>query len=69
MDDQKYTEKDIKWALGELQKKYPNAIREQAIKYLDTLGSLGGLYLNNLKEGKKQKNVKNSKAKKLSAEG
>lgn len=41
MNNTKYTEKEIEWAINELKKKHPErANREQAISLLDTLKGL-----------------------------
>lgn len=59
MDDTKYTEDDIKWAINELKKKHPErATREQAIKFLDTFGKLGKNIVNLIKEDTKSGKLK-----------
>ncbi len=59
MDDSKYTEKEINWAINELKKKHPErANREQAIKFLDTFGKLGANIVNIIKDDKKSGKLK-----------
>ncbi len=59
MATSKYTEKEIEWAINELQKKHPErANREQAIKFLDSLGELGSFIVNTIEEDKKSGNLK-----------
>lgn len=67
MSDSKYTEEEINWAIGELNKKHPErSNREQAIKFLDTFGKFGNIIANKLVEDKKsgrlEKLPKTSKA-------
>lgn len=54
MSDSKYTEKEINWALNKLKEKHPErANREQAIKLLNSLGSLAGIVVNKVEEDKR----------------
>jgi len=51
MNDTKYTEEEIEWALGELRKKDPKwATKEQAIKLLDKFGELGNSVVDKIKK-------------------
>lgn len=59
MNNSKYTEKEIEWAINELKKKHPErATREQAISFLDTLGNLGGIVVKKIEEDKKSGKLK-----------
>lgn len=59
MSNSKYTEKEIEWAINELKKKHPErANREQAIKFLDTFGRLGGIIAKTLITDKKSGRLK-----------
>jgi len=59
MSDSKYTEKEINWALNKLKEKHPErANREQAIKLLDSLGSLAGIVVDKIEEDKKSGKLK-----------
>lgn len=54
MDDQKYTEDEINWAIEELKKKHPErANREQAIQFLNTLKDFMGIPVKKIEEDKK----------------
>lgn len=59
MDDSRYTEKEIKWAIEELKKKHPEkATREQAIKLLDTLRGLTNIVVGKIEKDKKSGKLK-----------
>ncbi len=59
MNESKYTEEEINWAIEELKKKHPErANREQAIKLLDTLDGFTGIVVNKLAEDKKTGKLK-----------
>jgi hypothetical protein len=59
MNEAKYTEKEIAWAMDKLKEKHPErANREQAIKFLDSLGSLAGIVVNKVEEDKKSGKLK-----------
>lgn len=54
MNETKYTEKEIGWAIEELKKKHPErADREQAIKLLDTMRGLTGIVVKKIEKDKK----------------
>lgn len=54
MNNTKYTEKEIEWAINELKKKHPErATREQAISLLDTLKELPKIVVDKIKKDKK----------------
>jgi hypothetical protein len=64
MNNSKYTEKEISWAINELKKKYPErANKEMAVQYLDTLGSLFSIPIKKIEEDKKSGKLKPIKAK------
>jgi hypothetical protein len=64
MNNSKYTEKEISWAISELKKKYPErANKEMAIQYLDTLGSLFRIPIEKITEDKKSGILKPVKTK------
>ncbi len=59
MNDSKYTEKEIEWAVEELKKKHPErANREQAIKLLDTLKGLTNIVVGKIERDKKSGKLK-----------
>ncbi len=59
MSENKYTEKEIEWALSELKKKHPErANREQAIKLLDTMKGFTNIVVEKLKKDKKSGKIK-----------
>lgn len=59
MNNAKYTEKEIEWAIEELKKKHPErANREQAISLLDTLGGLPKIVVENIAKDKKSGKIK-----------
>lgn len=64
MNNSKYTEKEISWAISELKKKYPErANKEMAIQYLNTLGSLFSIPIKKIEDDKKSGKLKPTKAK------
>ncbi len=64
MDNSRYTEKEINWAISEIKKKHPErASREQAISYLDTLKKLGGVYIGEIEKDKKSGILKQKSSK------
>ncbi len=64
MNNSKYTEKEISWAISELKKKYPErANKEMAIQYLNTLGSLFSIPIKKIEEDKKSGKLKPIKTK------
>jgi hypothetical protein len=59
MNDAKYTEKEIEWAIEELKKKHPErANREQAISLLDALGGLPKIVVEKIAKDKKSGKIK-----------
>lgn len=54
MDDQKYTEEEINWAIEQLKEKHPErANRNQAIQFLDTFKNFMGIPIKKIEEDKK----------------
>ena len=61
MNETKYTEKEIEWAINELKKKHPErANREQAISLLDTLKELPKFIVNKIAKDKKSGKLRSS---------
>lgn len=59
MSNEKYTEKEIQWAIQELKKKHPErADREHAIKLLDTMKGFSSMVVKRIKEDKKSGKLK-----------
>jgi hypothetical protein len=55
----KYTEDEINWAIEELKKKHPEkAIREQAIKLLDTMRGFTNIVVDRIEKDKKSGKLK-----------
>lgn len=54
MNDTKYTEEEIEWAINELKKKHPEkATRKQAISLLDTLKKLPKIVVDKIEKDKR----------------
>lgn len=61
MNETKYTEKEIEWAINELKKKHPErATREQAISLLDTLKGLPKFVVEKINKDKKSGKLKST---------
>ena len=59
MNDSKYTEKEIKRAIGELKKKHPEkANREQAIKLLDTMRGFANIVVAKVEKDRRSGKLK-----------
>jgi hypothetical protein len=59
MNETKYTQKEIAWAIEELNKKHPEkAEREQAISLLDSLGELSKFVTTKIAQDKKSGKLK-----------
>lgn len=61
MNETKYTEKEIEWAINELKKKHPErANREQAIELLDTMKGLTEIVVEKVEKDKKSSKLKST---------
>lgn len=59
MNDSKYTDKEIKWAIGELKKKHPEkANKDQAIKLLDTMRGFANIVVGKVEKDRRSGKLK-----------
>lgn len=63
MNDTKYTEKEIEWAINELKKKHPErATQEQAISLLKALKGLSKIVVEKITKDKQRLLVRSKKS-------